>query len=68
MAVKGPDPVEKIIGGSGKGESDGIGNIFLDLQYLLEEISGPEIDENPGKSYYTELDKFQQEDLVNKFG
>jgi hypothetical protein len=46
MAVKGPDPVEKIIGGSSKGESDGIGNIFLDLQYLFEEIGGPEINEN----------------------
>jgi hypothetical protein len=47
MAVKGPDPVEKIIGGGGKGESDGIGNIFLDLQYFLEEIGSPEIDKDP---------------------
>jgi len=67
MAVKGPDPVQEIIGGSGEAKSDCIGNIFLDFQYLLEKIGGPEIDEYARKSYYAELDKFEQENLVNDF-
>jgi hypothetical protein len=67
VTVKGPYPVQEIIGRSGKRKTDGIGYILLYFQYFLEEIGGPEIDEDTRKSNQAELDKFEKENLVNEF-
>lgn len=59
IALEGPDTVEHIIGGGRQRKTDGIGDVLLYLENLLENVGKKVIDKEARKSDRSEFQKFQ---------
>jgi len=66
VAFESPYPVQDIVGRGSDGKTDGIGNIFLDLEDLLEKVGKGIVDKKAGKANCRELYELQDKGTAVK--
>ncbi len=60
-AVEGPNAVEEIVGGGGKGEATGVGDVFLYLKVFFADVGDAKVNNHARTADDSELKELEQE-------